>query len=93
MSIQEWSYSCLVNDGNKKVFVPQGGNDATGREGGREHLVTKSMQLVASCVRASHALQEHLSILFRLFSEKGNHIIKASTSQDGFCVTFQELGG
>ena len=28
-----------------------------------------------------------------LFTQKGNHIIKASTSQDGFHVTFQELGG
>ena len=52
-----------------------------------------SMQLVASCVRASHALQEHLSILFCLLSQKGKHIIKALTSQDGFCVTFQEFGG
>ena len=44
------------------------------------------------CVRAGHALQEHLSILFHLLSEKGKHISMASTSQDSFRVTFQEFG-
>ena len=48
------------------------------------------MQLVGSSVRASHALQEHLSILF---SQKGKHIIKASTSHNVFRVTFHEFGG
>ena len=51
------------------------------------------IQLVANYVRASHALQEDLSILIHMFSQKGEHKIMASTSQDGSVWLSRNLVG
>ena len=50
------------------------------------------MQLVASCVRASHALLEDLSILPHVFPERKAHNYGFNFS-GWFRVAFQEFGG